>query len=116
MTNVERSRRNLGSVVCSICHSAPKNILHVLRDCKMVKSAWYGLLDYKSRNIFYMLERLGWFSFDLGNQLGKFKPYEMGFNLGWYCHVVNMELEELYFHPDFRRSTNLIAFVFNFAS
>ncbi|KAK7258703.1 hypothetical protein RIF29_24285 [Crotalaria pallida] len=66
LTNEERVKRGMGiSNLCHRCNSAPETILHMIRDCPMVKSFWRSLLHTNHSEPFFTDNLASWISMNL---------------------------------------------------
>ncbi|KAK9043442.1 hypothetical protein V6N11_071786 [Hibiscus sabdariffa] len=65
MTNSERCRRGLGqSFLCPHCHMAEETVLHTLRDCTELTTAWLHLLTPEMREVFFCQDLHTWLRAD----------------------------------------------------
>ena len=70
LTNIVRSRRNLGATNYQTCRLAEEVTLHVLKDCEYAKNVWLNFLKGKYRSIFFVMTLEEWVDNNLMKDFG----------------------------------------------
>uniref|UniRef100_A0A199UBV5 Uncharacterized protein n=1 Tax=Manihot esculenta TaxID=3983 RepID=A0A199UBV5_MANES len=61
LTNEERFRRGLtNNEACGLCGAHQESVLHVLRDCRMIKSVWREMVAPAKQGVFFSLSLIEW--------------------------------------------------------
>jgi hypothetical protein len=104
LTNDRKHIMGLGSDRCEFCRDTVETTLHVLRDCKLVRTLWISLVDSSLRYQFFTCDLNDWNAMNLGSK-GRKSAYD-DWSCMWAmaCHMVwtwrNKEkYEDNFFRP-----------------
>lgn len=62
LTNIQCVKRGAGhDSSCLLCGYATKDILHVVRDCLVVKDVWSQVIPVNHHDIFFLVNLQDWF-------------------------------------------------------
>lgn len=86
LTNLNKSKRGLGTAACSLCGHANESTLHAFRDCPRVMEVWMHKMPLDISHEFFNLDLEEWFTLNINWSSKK----EGGWNYFWTmaCHLI----------------------------
>ena len=106
LTNYNKHRMELDSVMCEFCGNTIETILHLMRDCPLVMPMWLIVVQPTVCNQFFTGNAKHWMNLNLSNDVGWNQDIEWRSFWAMACHFLRSWRNKENHDVNFKRPTH----------